>query len=186
MPMRRSNQLSYEATDGESWSFVGLYLSVMNESLNKMIHKMNAILKIWIHKWLGPTICGFSAQLVGASQRHHEVTVSNPVTLLMVLGLSTQVPKFAKIAFIIVRIITSPEAVCCCFVFPSSWNCPKQDGDTLPRNMAISCAQPYNLQGVNHRQPLSSSKAVPLWWDLTRSKQLLAVTSAWWYGCAHA
>ena len=35
--MRRSNQLSYKATNSENWSFVGSNVPVMNESMDKMI-----------------------------------------------------------------------------------------------------------------------------------------------------
>ena len=41
IPVRRSNQLSYEATDVGSGSFVGSKVPVMNESMNKVIYKMN-------------------------------------------------------------------------------------------------------------------------------------------------
>ena len=41
MPVRRSNQLSYEATDVGSWSFVGSNVPVMNESTTK-----------WYMKWI--------------------------------------------------------------------------------------------------------------------------------------
>ena len=44
MPLRRSNQLSYEATDVGSFSFVGSYLPVMNESTNEMIYEINHIM----------------------------------------------------------------------------------------------------------------------------------------------
>ena len=53
IPVRHSNQLSYEATDVGSWSFV-----------------------------LVNCICGFIAQLVRASHRNREVTGSNPVEVL--------------------------------------------------------------------------------------------------------
>ena len=36
--MLRSNQLSLEATDGGSWSFVGSNVPVMNESMDEIIH----------------------------------------------------------------------------------------------------------------------------------------------------
>ena len=42
--MRRSNQLSYEATDVGSCSFVGSNFPVRNESMNEMIYEMNQIL----------------------------------------------------------------------------------------------------------------------------------------------
>ena len=44
MPLRRSNQLSHEATDVGSWSFVGSYLPLVNESTNEMMYEMNHIL----------------------------------------------------------------------------------------------------------------------------------------------
>ena len=42
--MRRSSQLSYDATDVGSWSFVGSHFPVRNESMNEMIYKMNHLL----------------------------------------------------------------------------------------------------------------------------------------------
>ena len=44
MQVRRSNQLSYEATDGEGPSFVGSNVPVMNKSMDEMISEMNHIL----------------------------------------------------------------------------------------------------------------------------------------------
>ena len=41
IPVRRSNQLSYEATDVGSWSFVGSNVPVRNESMMK-----------WYMKWI--------------------------------------------------------------------------------------------------------------------------------------
>ena len=41
MPVRRSNQLSYEAADVGSWSFVGSPVPVKNESMNEMKYEMN-------------------------------------------------------------------------------------------------------------------------------------------------
>ena len=43
IPVRRSNQLGYEATDVGSWSFVGSNLPMRNESINEMIHEINHI-----------------------------------------------------------------------------------------------------------------------------------------------
>ena len=37
MPVRRSNQLGYEATDGAYCSFVGSNVPVMNELMDEMI-----------------------------------------------------------------------------------------------------------------------------------------------------
>ena len=39
MPVRRSNQLSYEATDAGSWSFVGSNIPVMNDLMSEMIYE---------------------------------------------------------------------------------------------------------------------------------------------------
>ena len=41
IPVQRSNELSYEATDVGSWSlnFMGLNVPVMNESMSEMIMK---------------------------------------------------------------------------------------------------------------------------------------------------
>ena len=44
MPVRRSNQLSYEATNVGSLPFVGSNVPEMNESMNEMIYEMNHIL----------------------------------------------------------------------------------------------------------------------------------------------
>ena len=44
MPVQISKQLSYEATDVGSWSFLGSNIHVMNESTNEMIYEMNHIL----------------------------------------------------------------------------------------------------------------------------------------------
>ena len=41
--VRRSNQLSYEATDVGSWSFVGSNVPVMIESTNEIIYEMDHI-----------------------------------------------------------------------------------------------------------------------------------------------
>ena len=43
IPVRRSNQLSYEATDVGSWSFVGSNDPVRNESMINGIYEMNHI-----------------------------------------------------------------------------------------------------------------------------------------------
>ena len=40
----RSNQLSYEATDGGSWSFVSSNVPVMNESMDEVMYEINHIL----------------------------------------------------------------------------------------------------------------------------------------------
>ena len=40
----QANQLSYEATDGGNWSFVGSNVPVMNESMDEMIYEINHIL----------------------------------------------------------------------------------------------------------------------------------------------
>ena len=44
MPLRRSKQLSYKATDVESWSFVVSNFPVRNESMNEMVYKRDHIL----------------------------------------------------------------------------------------------------------------------------------------------
>ena len=44
MPVRRSNQLSYEATDVGSWSIVGSNFPVRNDLMNEMIYEMYHIL----------------------------------------------------------------------------------------------------------------------------------------------
>ena len=47
MPVRNSNQLSYKATNGETWSFVGSNVPVMNEWMNEW---MNECMHEWT-KW---------------------------------------------------------------------------------------------------------------------------------------
>ena len=49
MPVRRSNQLSYEATDVGSWSFVGSNVPLRNEWVMKLCMKWTIIieLRIW-------------------------------------------------------------------------------------------------------------------------------------------
>ena len=42
--VQRSNQLSYEATNVESWSFVGSKFPVRNKSMNEMIYEINYLL----------------------------------------------------------------------------------------------------------------------------------------------
>ena len=45
IPVRRSNQLRYEATDVGSWSFVDSSVpAMMNEPMNEIIYEMNHIL----------------------------------------------------------------------------------------------------------------------------------------------
>ena len=44
MPVWHSHQLTYDDTDGGSWSFVGSNVPKMNESMDQMIHEMNHIL----------------------------------------------------------------------------------------------------------------------------------------------
>ena len=67
MLVRPCNQLSYEATDVESWSLVS-----SNEPVN---------------------VSGFIAQLVRASHRYREVTGSNPVEVLTISGFCSQFLK---------------------------------------------------------------------------------------------
>ena len=110
IPVRRSNQLSYEATDVGSWSFVGSNCPVRNESMMKWYiwneSYMNCGYEVkWsydlrsyhgtirTHKWPAPNVSGFIAQLVRASHRNREVTGLNPVEVLYFSGFSTQLPK---------------------------------------------------------------------------------------------
>ena len=46
MPVRRSNQLSYEATDVGSWSFAGSNVPEMHESMNEIIFTIQHIVKM--------------------------------------------------------------------------------------------------------------------------------------------
>ena len=96
MPVRHSNQLSYEATDVGSWSFVGSNVPAMNvksldftSAIQYMIHFIYHYVhwfihlgNIWTHKWPAANISGFIAQLVRMSHLYHEVTGSNPVEVL--------------------------------------------------------------------------------------------------------
>ena len=118
-PMRRSNQLSYEATDVGSWSFVssnepvkngceGIYevnvsyieLRVWNfkpavQYMKPFIYPFTSILHGFIrtHKWPAPNVSGFITQLVRASHWYREVTGSNPVEVLTFSGFYTQFLK---------------------------------------------------------------------------------------------
>ena len=54
IPVRRSNQLSYKATDAGSWSFVGSNVPVRNESMMKWYMKWIIyihISRISLHHW---------------------------------------------------------------------------------------------------------------------------------------
>ena len=114
IPVRRSNQLSYEATDVGSWSFVGSNGPVRNESMMKWYMKWIIYeLRIWnqVKLWSSQlwaqylqlrreawkiqdfNVSGFIAQLVRASHRNREVTGSNPVEVLNFSGFSTQLQK---------------------------------------------------------------------------------------------
>ena len=81
IPVRRSDQLSYEATDVGSWSFVGSNEHVRNEC--EVIYEKFHILNC---KWPASNISGFIAQLVRASHWYREVTGSNPVEVLNFSG----------------------------------------------------------------------------------------------------
>ena len=85
--VRCSNQLSYEAIDVGSWSFVTLGAVIFD-----FIYYFTSILHglIRTHKWPAPNISGFIAQLVRASHRYREVTGSNPVEVLTFSGFYTQ------------------------------------------------------------------------------------------------
>ena len=99
IPVRRSNQLSYEATDVRSWSFVGS--NNIEISFHRwFIHHGN----IRTHKWPAPNVSDFIVHLVRASHRYREVTGSNPVEVVYFSGFFMQ---FAKIAFITARMIAS-------------------------------------------------------------------------------
>ena len=123
IPVWRSNQLSYEATDIGSWSFVGSHVPVRNESTMKWYMKWIIYMKcdekfrtlisypqfIYMihfiyhfivdsfhtgtHKWPAPNVSGFIAQLVRASHRYREVTGSNPVENLNFSGFLTQLQE---------------------------------------------------------------------------------------------
>ena len=81
--LRRSNQLSYEATDVGSWSFVGSNVPVRNESTGTLEPTNDK----------APNVSGFIAQLIRASHRYHEVTGSNPVEVLNFSGFFMQLQK---------------------------------------------------------------------------------------------
>ena len=61
IPVRRSNQLSYEATDVGSWSFVGSNVPVRNESMMKWYMKwITYLLRMWnqVKPWCKCTLAG--------------------------------------------------------------------------------------------------------------------------------
>ena len=88
IPVRRSNQLSYEATNQLSYEttshpfFTGS-LQLTNDQLHftSIPHGL-----IRTHKWPAPNVSGFIAQLVRASHRYREVLGSNPVEVLTFSG----------------------------------------------------------------------------------------------------
>ena len=51
--LRRSNQLSYEATDVGSWSFVGSNGPVRNESMDHWNPQMTSSQRQWLHSSVG-------------------------------------------------------------------------------------------------------------------------------------
>ena len=78
-------QLSYEATDVGSRSFVGSYVPVKEMSVNDLVHISLTLVSyiintyffhgnIWTHNWPAPKVSGFIAQLVehrtGKSRGH--------------------------------------------------------------------------------------------------------------------
>ena len=89
IPVRRSNQLSYEATDVGNWSFVSSNEPVKNrcEVIYEMFHILNCGFEI------KSQLSGFIAQLVRVSHRYREVTGSNPVEVLTFSGFYTQLLK---------------------------------------------------------------------------------------------
>ena len=96
IPVRRSNQLSYEATDVGGWSFVGSYMIHSSQFIYDPFHTP-FIIDSFLAGTLEPTNdqpqSGFIAQLVRASHRYREVTGSNPVEVLNFSGFSTQLQK---------------------------------------------------------------------------------------------
>ena len=76
IPVRRSNQLSYEATDSVS----GLIAQLV-DSVSGLIAQ------------LVDSVSGFIAQLVRVSHRYREAMGSNPVEVLTFSGFCTQLLK---------------------------------------------------------------------------------------------
>ena len=107
IPVRRSNQLSYEATDVGSRSFVSSNEPVKNGFeviYMKCFIYWTADLKssklgssqLWTHKWPAPNVSGFIAQLFRASHRYREVTgskIEKKVEILSFSGFCTQLLK---------------------------------------------------------------------------------------------
>ena len=84
--VRRSNQLSYEATDVVSWSFVSSNEPVKNWSFVSSNEPVKN----------APNVSGFIAQLVRASHRYRKVTGSNPIEVLTFSGFYTQLLKLCS------------------------------------------------------------------------------------------
>ena len=90
IPVRRSNQLSYEATDVGSWSFVGSNVSVGNESTMKWY--------IWNGSYMN---CGYEIMCVAPVSRSHGFKPRWSPEFFRLLY------AIAKLAFITARIIAS-------------------------------------------------------------------------------
>ena len=122
IPVRCSNQLSYEATDVGSWSLLSSQLPVIsnyewkiymkyiiyciagmksNETMLSRSDERKFLLRReawkWTQKWPAPNVSGFIAQLVRASYRYREVAGSNPVEVLKIFQASRRNRKFALI-----------------------------------------------------------------------------------------
>ena len=89
MLVRRSNQLSYEATDVGSWSFGGSNVPVMNESMNDITSEMSHVCR----KWPAPNFHGLIAQFLRVPHQHYKVMRSNPDEVLNCSGFSMQLRK---------------------------------------------------------------------------------------------
>ena len=88
IPVRCSNQLSYEATDVGSRSLLGSQLLSLIFFHFLLIITYHG--KLWTQKWPVPNGSGFIAQLVRASHRYREVTGSTPLKSWKISGFSTQ------------------------------------------------------------------------------------------------
>ena len=98
IPVRRSNQLSYEATDVGSWSFVGSNVPVRNESMMKWYMKWIIYeLRIWnqVRLWSSQ----LWTQFLQLRREAWKIQGSNPLYAI------------AKIAFTPARIIASLDFI---------------------------------------------------------------------------
>ena len=115
MPVRRSNQLSYEATDVGSWSFLSSYVSVINKPTNEIIYQWwNGI---WNESYMN---CGYEIKwsndlrsIAPESRGHGFKPRWSPEFFRLLYAI-------AKIALITAKIIASLEII---YEMNHIWNC---------------------------------------------------------------